>query len=81
MMSISVADKNRLTVRGVQNGARYLVKREATGWWIEPVPPSKRGRRRVAAATQDLTDHLEALRSVGFSFEPEKKESVPPCRF
>ncbi len=37
MTTICTADKNRLTVRGVRNGARYLVKKESNGWWIERI--------------------------------------------
>src|SRR5438552_352665 len=43
--TICTADKNRLTVRGVRNGARYLVKKKSNGWWIEPAP-QPRGRVR-----------------------------------
>jgi hypothetical protein len=78
---ICIADKNRLTVRGVQNGQRYLVKKEGDGWWIEPAPQARRRVRQVAQATRDLTEHLNALAAEGFTFEPVKKENVPPCRF
>lgn len=82
MIAVSVADnKNRLTVRGVQTGARYLVKREGAGWWIEPAPERRSRKRAWAGPKRDLTEHLDALRAAGFSFEPEKKENVPPCRF
>jgi hypothetical protein len=75
---ICIADKNRLTVRGVQHGQRYLVKKEGDGWWIEPAP---RRARQVVQSTRDLTDHLDALAAEGFAFEPVKKDIVPPCRF
>jgi len=78
---ICIADKNRLTVRGVQNGQRYLVKKEGDGWWIEPAPQARRRVRQVAQATRDLTEHLDALAAEGFTFEPVKKENVTPCRF
>jgi hypothetical protein len=78
---ICIADKNRLTVRGVQNGRRYLVKKEGGGWWIEPAPQARRRVRQVAGATRDLTEHLDALAAGGFAFKPVKKEKVPPCRF
>ena len=38
MTMICIADKNRLTVRGVRHGQRYLVKKEDGGWWIEAAP-------------------------------------------
>ena len=78
--TICIADKNRLTVRGVQNGQRYLVKKEGDGWWIEAAPRAPR-RVRQSQSTRDLTDHLDALAAEGFAFEPVKKENVPPCRF
>lgn len=78
---ICIADKNRLTVRGVQNGRRYLVKKEGDGWWIEPAPQARRRVRHLAQATRDLTEHLDALAAEGFAFEPVKKENVPSCRF
>jgi hypothetical protein len=78
---ICIADKNRLTVRGVQNGQRYLVKKEGDGWWIEPAPQVRRRVRHLAQATRDLTEHLDALAAEGFTFEPAKKENVPSCRF
>jgi len=79
--TICIADKNRLTVRGVENGKRYLVKKEGNGWWIEPAPTARRRVRKLTRASRDLSDHLNALAAEGFSFEPEKKETVPPCRF
>jgi hypothetical protein len=79
--TICIADKNRLTVRGIENGKRYLVKKEGDGWWIEPAPQVRRRVRQVTHAKKDLSDHLDALATEGFSFEPEKKENVPPCRF
>ena len=81
MTMICIADKNRLTVRGVQNGQRYLVKKEGDGWWIEPAPQARRRVRQVGEATRDLTEHLDALAAEGFTFEPVKKENVAPCRF
>ena len=79
--TICMADKNRLTVRGIENGKRYLVKKEGAGWWIEPAPEARHRVRHITKATRDLADHLDALATEGFSFEPEKKENVPPCRF
>ncbi|MEI6395547.1 MAG: hypothetical protein WCT12_31130 [Verrucomicrobiota bacterium] len=81
MTTISIADKNRLTVRGVMDGARYLVKQEGNGWWIEPAPEARRRTREVKDAKKDLADHLDALVAHGFTFESAQTESVPPCRF
>jgi hypothetical protein len=81
MVSIVIADKSRLTVRGVMDGARYLVRSEANGWWIEPVPEVRRRVREVKDATKDLSAHLDALAGCGFEFEPLSKENTPPCRF
>ena len=77
MTMICVADKNRLTVRGVRHGQRYLVKREGGGWWIEAAPRAPRRVRQVTQATRDLTGHLDALAAEGFAFGPVKKEKVP----
>lgn len=81
MTTISIADKNRLTVRGITDGARYLVKKEASGWWIEPAPEARRRVREITQARRDLSEHFEALAAEGFEFKPSKKEKVPPCRF
>ncbi|MEK7685923.1 MAG: hypothetical protein AAB466_10925 [Verrucomicrobiota bacterium] len=81
MTTICTADKNRLTVRGVRNGARYLIKKESNGWWIEPAPQPRRRLREVKAATRDWSDHLAALADEGFAFEPLPQRKVPPCRF
>ena len=78
MTMICIADKNRLTVRGVRHGQRYLVKKEGGGWWIEAAPKAPRRVRQVAQAKRDLTDHLDALAAEGFAFEPLKKRKVPP---
>jgi len=43
MTTICIADKNRLTIRGVQHGQRYLVKKEGHGWWIEAAPRAPSG--------------------------------------
>ena len=61
MTTISIADKNRLTVRGVMDGARYLVKQERNGWWIEPAPEARRHPREIKDAKKDLAGHLDAL--------------------
>jgi hypothetical protein len=71
----------RLRVHGIQNGRRYLVKKDGEGWRIEPAPQTRRRAGQAAQAKRELTDHLDALATEGFSFEPEKKENVPPCRF
>ena len=82
MTMIAKADKSRLTIRGVQDGREYLVKKEGAGWWVEPAPDTKPCRKReILAATCDLSEHLNALADQGFSFEPTTKETVPPCRF
>lgn len=81
MTTIVKADKNRLTIRGVTNGAEYLVTKQANGWWIEAAPAARSRKRTVKRATMDLSDHLNALAEEGFSFTPSKKEKIPPCRF
>jgi hypothetical protein len=79
---IAKADKSRLTIRGVQDGREYLVKREGAGWWVEPAPEKTMSRKReVLSATRNLSEHLNALADEGFSFEPVAQQDVPPCRF
>ena len=79
---IAKADKSRLTIRGIQDGREYLVKKEGAGWWVEPAPERALSRKReVLTATRDLSEHLNALAQEGFSFEPSAKENVPSCRF
>jgi hypothetical protein len=79
--TIAIADKNRLTVRGLLDGARYLIRAERKGWWIEPAPEIRRRPREVKRAKKDLAAHLDSLAENGFSFEPSKQKNVPPCRF
>ncbi len=82
MTMIAKADKSRLTIRGIQDGQEYLVKKEGAGWWVEPAPKRSLSRKReVLTATRDLSEHLNALADGGFGFEPTPKENVPPCRF
>jgi hypothetical protein len=71
---ICIAEKNRLALRGVRNGRRYLVKKERAGWWVEPADTEKK-------SPPPLTARLDALAAEGFTFEPQAKEQVPSCRF
>jgi hypothetical protein len=73
---ICTANQDGLMVHGIQNGKRYLVKKKSHGWWIEPVSPMRHRVRQVTHAKLDLSDHLDALATEGFSFAPEKKENV-----
>lgn len=67
MTMIAKADKSRLTIRGIQDGQEYLVKKEGSGWWVEPAPKRILSRKReVLTATRDLSDHLNALADEGF---------------
>ena len=36
MMTVAKADKSRLTIRGLVDGQRYLVREEPGGWFITP---------------------------------------------
>ena len=81
MKSIVKADKNRLTIRGVENGVHYLVQRLSGGWWVEVAADKVRRVRTVTKAKNDLSEHLQAMAEAGFSFEPSDKQPVPPCRF
>ena len=80
MTTIAIADKNRLTVRGVIDGTRYIVKKEANGWWIEPAPEPRRRVRTVTRAKHGLHDHLKALADAGLTFEPLPPQPLPPCK-
>ena len=82
MTMIAKADeKRRLSVPGIRRGRRYLIKKQNDGWWIKPAPPSNQRVRESQRPASSLVEHLEAMRELGFSFEPLKKENVPPCRF
>jgi len=80
VITIVKADKQRITVRGITDGARYLVREEANGWWIQPAP-TERVRIRKSPEGKSLSTMLDALAAEGFTFEPNPKENVPPCRF
>ena len=46
MTTVAKADKSRLTIRGVQDGHRYLVTEQPGGWFVSPerqVRPKRRG--------------------------------------
>ena len=79
MTTICIAEKNRLPLRGLRDGRRYLVKKETSGWWVEPAPAVR--SRHGARPARDLAAHLDALAAEGFGFDPVKMENVPPCRF
>lgn len=81
MTNIVKADKNRLTIRGVEDGVSYLVQRLSRGWWVELAPQKPRRIRSLTTAKHDLGEHLQAMAEAGFSFEPSAKHEVPPCRF
>ncbi len=74
MTTICIAEKNRLALRGVRDGRRYLVKKESAGWWVQPAGNGKK-------SPPQLTALLDALAAEGFTLEPQAKENVPPCRF
>jgi len=82
MSSIVKADKQRLTVRGVVDGHRYLVTPQGVGWWVEPAPEPKPrpARRQWVGPKRDLAEHLDALAKLGLTLTPKPKE-VPSCRF
>ena len=83
MTTTSVADKSRLTIRGVQDGRTYLIVRYAQGWWVQDAPiarPPKR-RREWAGPKKDLTEHLDALSRHGLEALAPIKTEVPSCRF
>ncbi len=82
MTTIAKADeKRRLPVPGIRRGGRYLIKQQNGGWWIEPTPQASKRARKIKNPARSLVEHLEAMRELGFSFEPLKKENVPTCRF
>jgi hypothetical protein len=72
-------DKRRLTIPGVEQGQRYLIKQESGGWWIQPVPEVKR-KREWTGPRRDLFDHLQEMADAGLKLDPMKTK-VPPCPF
>ncbi|MFN3410311.1 MAG: hypothetical protein ACK45B_15060 [Limisphaerales bacterium] len=81
MTTIVKADQNRIPIKGVRDGMRYLVREEASGWWVEPVTEPSPAAREIRHARKTLCEHLDALAAEGFEFSPSPKEEVPPCRF
>jgi hypothetical protein len=81
--TIATADKSRLTIRGIKNGRRYLVKQVGQGWFVMPEPeiPTPKHRRSWDRPKQDLADHLDNLAKEGFSFARTMDKEAPPCRF
>ena len=82
MITIAIADKQRLTIRGAQDGRSYLVTHFPEGWWVQeaPAPRPPRRPREWEGPKTDLGDHLAALAANGLDVNPIK-EKVPPCRF
>jgi len=82
MTTISKADRSRLTIPGIENGHRYLVKEQSGGRWVQPEPHVK-PRRKWAGPKRDLAEHLQALADGGLTIERNEnsKKKVSPCRF
>jgi len=82
MTTISKADRSRLTIPGIENGRRYLVKEQGGGWWVRPEPDVK-PRREWAGPKRDLSEHLQALADAGLTIERNEnsRKKIPPCRF
>ena len=80
MTTISITDKNHLTVCGVMDSARRLGKQEATAGGLSPPRKPDGASVEVKNAKKDLAGHLDALAAHGFTFEPTRNESVPLCR-
>jgi hypothetical protein len=82
MTTIAIADKNRLTLRGTENGRSYLITSYPDGWWVQeapaPRPPAR--RREWAGPAKDLGEHLDQMAASGLELQPIKG-AVPPCRF
>ena len=81
MTMLVKADKDRITIRGLLDGARYLVREQGRGWWVEPAPDTEPRAGMVQDAKLSLSEHLDALKAEGFEFEPLEKEKVPSCGF
>jgi len=70
--TIVKADKNRLTLRGVAAGRRYLVTRYAKGWWVTEAPTVRPPKplREWDGPQRDLTEHLDELSALGLELHP-----------
>lgn len=58
MITVSKADKNRLTIRGLVNGAAYVVSERAGGWLV--VPEKKHRVRRAGMSAGQFAELHEA---------------------
>ena len=82
---VKADDKGRIPIRGTEEGRQYRVTKANGGWWVMPAqgvrPPKK--RREWAGPTKDLSQHLQEMADLGFTFEPSEisKQKVGPCRF
>jgi hypothetical protein len=82
---VKADDKGRISIRGTERGRQYLVTAYNGGWWVKPAlelkPPKM--KRKWTKPRKDLSEHLQDLADLGFSFEPSamSKQKVGACRF
>jgi hypothetical protein len=87
-VSIVTADaKSRVTIRGVQQGDRFRLEKDASGFHLAPVldttEPRRRNpsRRNLPAPKRGLVQYLQEMRNEGLVLEPVKHPPAGPCRF
>ncbi len=80
MVAIVKADRSRLSIRGIVDGASYRVQTTPTGWIVEPVVRAAE-LREWDGPQKDLTEHLDSLAESGLVIERTMDKEAPPCRF
>ena len=82
---VKADEKGRISIRGTEKGRQYLVIAENGGWWVVPAPKVQAPKKKSKweGSQKDLSEHLQALADLGFSFEASdvSKKKVGPCRF
>ncbi len=58
MITVAKADKNRLTIRGLVDGAAYLISARAGGWFV--VPEKKHRVRKSGMSAEQFAELYQA---------------------
>jgi hypothetical protein len=82
---VKADEKGRISIRGSEEGRKYLVTRANKGWWVMPAPDPRppKMRRDWQGSKKTLGEHLRGLADEGLTIEQadNAKARVGPCRF
>lgn len=78
MITVVTGDANRLSIRGVKKGKRYVVHHEREGWWIEPEPKPKSRRHGPITIEPVPREELEAYYNLPDEFTDEQIRATLP---